>query len=268
MNKSFIEWCDQTWNPVTGCLHDCPYCYARRITHRFGMKENESVFESTKIHDIETQLNANAYPYGFDPTFHRYRLGEPQKTKAPQNVFVCSMADLFGNWVPDDWIQEVFEACKKAPQHRYLFLTKNYKRYEYLNNKEILPSVYNSNSSYYFGHSINTQEDSNRYFDWQRSCNQSDEFWTNRFINRFISVEPLQENIDLHLLSSIDWVIIGAETGNRKGKVIPKREWIENIVFQCHSETGHQTVPVFMKDSLSEIWGKPLIQEYPWEVKA
>ena len=58
-----------------------------------------------------------------------------------------------------------------------------------------------------------------------------------------------------------NWIIVGAETGNHKGKVIPKREWIENIVSECRK----QKVPVFLKNSLKEIWGEPLIQEYPWE---
>ncbi|MFR1061782.1 MAG: DUF5131 family protein [Enterocloster sp.] len=58
------------------------------------------------------------------PTFHKYRLNEYQNKKS-RNIFVCSMADLFGEWVPDEWIEEVFEACDNAPQHNYLFLTKN-----------------------------------------------------------------------------------------------------------------------------------------------
>jgi len=58
----------------------------------------------------------------------------------------------------------------------------------------------------------------------------------------------------------LHWVIVGAETGNRKGKVIPEREWIENIVNECR----RSKVPVFMKNSLAEIWREPLIQEYPW----
>ena len=83
---------------------------------------------------------------------------------------------------------------------------------------------------------------------------------------RFLSVEPILEKIDLSnrpIKSAIpfsDWAIIGAETGNRKDKVIPKREWIESIVNCCHEHK----IPIFLKSSLADIWGEPLIQEYPW----
>lgn len=144
MDKSKIEWCDSTWNPVTGCFHGCEYCYASKIAKRFGCafgKDNSciGVTWSTqgegKTHELtdpiidECKNRKASFPFEFDPTFHRYRLDEPEHYKNPQTIFVCSMADLFGDWVPDEWIEEVFAACKNAPQHRYLFLTKNPKRY-------------------------------------------------------------------------------------------------------------------------------------------
>ena len=256
MNKSKIEWLDggYTWNPVTGCLHGCEYCYARKIARRFS---KSGYFEGT-IHELFdpnklSGLRGDPFPYSFDPTFHRYRLDEPQKIKKPQNIFVCSMADLFGEWVPDEWIQQVFEACEKAPWHRYLFLTKNPDRYIELVGKGLLPKEIN----YWFGTTATTKSDH--------------AFWSLER-NYFISIEPLMMDF-----SDCDfeaeriggariwpgWVIVGAETGNRKGKVIPKREWIENIVSECRK----QNVPVFLKDSLAKIWGEPLIREYPWREK-
>lgn len=145
--KTKISWCDSTWNPVTGCFHECEYCYARRIAQRFGgaseTHNNECCHEcqweteadgtvhvlDEPLYDPDMSRNA-PYPFEFDPTFHRYRLDEPRRWKKPRSVFVCSMADLFGEWVPDTWIQEVFDICRKAPQHRYLFLTKNPKRFK------------------------------------------------------------------------------------------------------------------------------------------
>ena len=124
MNKTKIEWCDMTWNPVTGCLHNCEYCYARKIAQRFGGDLSfTSIFKSYEIYDLNEKVwqfsrgKIAVYPYKFAPTFHRYHLNEPQKHKKPQNVFVCSMADLFGDWIPDEWIQAVFKACEAAPQH-------------------------------------------------------------------------------------------------------------------------------------------------------
>ena len=87
-----ISWAAWSWNPVTGCLHGCDYCYARAIANRF----------------------TNAFPAGFTPLFHHERLDAPTNTVIPaahrddpayRRVFVCSMADLYGRWVPDEWIE-------------------------------------------------------------------------------------------------------------------------------------------------------------------
>ncbi len=129
MNKTKIEWCDSTWNPVTGCLHGCEYCYARRIAERFGtlfkgdiMPEDEGLTflpdEPNRFYELdEPARNDNGklepFPVNFYPTFHRYRLDEPQHMKKPQTIFVCSMADLFGDWVPYSWIEEVLRPVRK-----------------------------------------------------------------------------------------------------------------------------------------------------------
>ena len=247
MNKTKIEWCNQTWNPVTGCLHNCPYCYARKIAQRFGRKDILKTPFNMKYPVYDDDRNTISYPFGFTPVFHRYRLlDEPQKHKKPQNIFVCSMADLFGEWVPDDWIREVFAACEKAPQHRYLFLTKNPKKYIELAKKGMFPR------QHWYGYTATTDSDLWKF-------HHADEC---PCINLFISIEPIQDEFVLPLSTHCpaDWIIVGAETGNRKGKIVPKREWIERIVRSCRASG----VPIFLKNSLADIWQEPLIQEYPW----
>lgn len=245
MNKTKIEWCDSTWNPVTGCLHNCNYCYARRIANRFGDKTDGVCDEWHDLYTPFYKMNGrlNPYPYSFAPTFHRYRLDEPQKIKKPSKIFVCSMADLFGDWVPDEWIQEVFKACEKAPQHQYLFLTKNYNRYMQIINSGLITV----RDNYWFGTTITTP--------------QGEVYRRGDGINTFVSIEPILERFngcrDLSLLP--DWVIIGAETGNRKGKVIPEKRWVDNIVTACKEAD----IPVFMKNSLKGIMGVDFIQEWP-----
>ena len=144
MDKTKIEWADSTWNPITGCRHKCPYCYARGIANRFVSRkgchlvepetyklgddgsETYEINEQPYYVDDETGKQFRcAYPHGFVPTIHRYRMGEYRDKKRQRNIFVGSMSDVFGEWVPDRWIREVFNACEKAPQHNYLFLTKN-----------------------------------------------------------------------------------------------------------------------------------------------
>lgn len=252
MNKTGIEWTDFTWNPVTGCLNDCDYCYAKTIADRFGGASqtdcNETVgvecqwcTEGTgEIHELEEPFynpdshRVTPFPYYFDPTFHKYRLSEPQRVKTPSSVFVCSMADLFGNWVPDAWIEQVFEACEKAPQHDYIFLTKNPKRYCDLANAGKLPKVNN----FWYGTTVTKQGQS---------------FFQAWGYNTFLSIEPILQYLGAGIGSfgGTQFFIIGAETGNKKSKVIPQKAWVDNICGAA-SPTG---AAVFMKDSLRDIMG-------------
>ena len=259
MNKTKIDWCDSSWNPVTGCLHDCRYCYARGIANRFsggGEKWTDgNLFILEKRVYAEESEKAVPYPYGFKPTFHRYRL-EEYIQKSARNIFVCSMADLFGAWVPDFWIEEVFSACEKSPQHNYLFLTKNPDRYIELQEKGKLVVADNM----WYGTSVTNREQlKNVKVFGELNCRTK----------TFLSVEPLLEDItvsdiwyDCMLSNVVAWLIIGAETGNRKSKVIPKKDWIRAIVSDCYNES----IPVFMKFSITDIWGSPLVQEFPKEL--
>lgn len=254
MEKTRIDWCDSTWNPVTGCYHGCEYCYARSIANRFGSFET---IDGTNIKVLNTgsTLNCaevgnragNPYPVKFTPTLHRYRLNEYEHKKG-RNIFVCSMADLFGSWVPDSWIQEVFAACQKAQQHNYIFLTKSPGRYIELEKDRRLPWADN----FWFGSTVTKREDRYTWF-------------TEKKFHWFLSVEPIMEN-----LGSMDedapkpeWIIVGAETGNRKERVIPEKSWIECLLEECRK----YSIPMFMKSSLAEIWEEPLIQEFPEGLK-
>ena len=259
MEKTQIDWCDSTWNPVTGCLHGCEYCYARGIANRFsggGEKwSDDNLFVLNEKFYAEESEKAEPYPYGFMPTLYRYKLNEYVNKKG-RNIFVCSMADLFGEWVPDSWIEEVFTACKNAPQHNYLFLTKNPDRYAALLDKGIL----DTSSNMWYGASVTNETQLIKAAKAFGNLNCS--------TKTFLSVEPLLEDIttteywnDCIVSTYMDWVIIGAETGRRKDKVIPEREWIRSITFDCRDE-----IPVFMKSSLSDIWGESLIQEFPVEL--
>ena len=264
MDKTKIEWADSTWNPITGCRHKCPYCYARGIANRFVSRkgchlvepetyklgddgsETYEINEQPYYVDDETGKQFRcAYPHGFVPTIHRYRMGEYRDKKRQRNIFVGSMSDVFGEWVPDRWIREVFNACEKAPQHNYLFPTKNPRRYMELHHYGELPLRDNM----WYGTTVTDPDTEYMGQDGHY------EFHT------FLSVEPILADFgELSEKSYIpEWIIVGAETGSRKDKVIPRREWIENIVEQCRK----YNIPVFMKPSLTDIWGEELIQEFP-----
>lgn len=275
MQKTKIDWADATWNPVTGCLNGCEYCYARRIAERFGTHNKyERPYEpvlDVPIRRVRTE--AEPYPYGFKPTFHRYRLGEPARWKKPRTIFVCSMADLFGYWVPDEWIKQVFEACKAAPQHRYLFLSKNPGRYCDLERAGIMPKESNFWFGATFDHSNWPGHDGPHKIPGRpatfslrgKMVNDAGDFYYPCYPekNRFVSFEPLLYDIGAHIGDTgAEWHIIGAETGNRKGKVAARREWVEHIV----EYSDRNRIPVFMKESLRGLMGDDFRQEFPWEV--
>ena len=255
-----IDWADASWNPVTGCLHGCEYCYARGISQRFGCKITGDIRESTSLVELdEPYVSAdgvkNPYPYEFIPTFHRYRLNIPQTWKTPKNIFVCSMADLFGKWVKDEWIQAVVDACKAAPWHRYLFLTKNPARYTEIIRKDIMLGT---EGNFWLGSTTARHNDPAFFAVKSRAAVDR--------VKTFISIEPILERFGkgsqpINSAAAVDWVIIGAETGTRKGRVIPKKDWILEIAEEC--DKYH--TPLFMKESLRELMGNDFRQEFPWK---
>lgn len=228
-----ISWAAWSWNPVTGCLHGCDYCYARAIAARFP----------------------DGFPVGFTPLFHHERLSAPANTVIPaarrddpayRRVFVCSMADLYGRWVPDEWIDQVHESMLATPFWEYLLLTKFPARYVGL---KLPPSAW-------VGTSVDEQkrvriaEDAFRQIDGVKV--------------KWLSLEPLKEPLEFSDLSMFDWVVIGAQTATRQptGAVdafAPPFEWVARIVTQA-LDAGCR---VHMKPNLFGNPGMVPLDQYP-----
>lgn len=254
MRNTKIETFTDTWNPVQGCKNGCRYCYAAGTARRFAGHRDlayymcrEGPAETGELHVLDEPMRdvvtkeAEGYPFGFDPTFCRYRLRSPSATARPGNVFVCGMGDLFGPWVPDRWIEEVMEAAAEAPRHNYCFLTKFPERYN-----SLPPPPQN----FLFGASVDTQ---GRLLGTLGARVPS---------LRFLSVEPLLERVDLGLffreaVKKPEWVIVGPETGNASGRAVMKREWAEEIQEACR-EHG---IPLYMKDASKAKPGVPRMSE-------
>lgn len=206
-----VSWAAWTWGPVTGCLHACQYCYAREIatSGRF----------------------AAAFPAGFTPVFHPERLDAPAHTRIPvahrddpawKRVFVVSMGDLYGRWVPDSWIEAVHDAMCANPQWQYITLTKFPARYVGLE----LPA------GAWVGTSVDTQA---RVRIAQDAFGQLDGVAV-----KWLSLEPLLEPLEFDDLSMFDWIVIGAQTatnqpGGRVGAFAPLFEWVARIVAQARA---------------------------------
>jgi protein gp37 len=228
-----ISWAAWSWNPVTGCLHGCGYCYARAIAARW----------------------ADSYPAGFTPLFHHERLDAPANTTIPaahhddpayRRVFVCSMADLYGRWVPDEWISQVHESMLATPQWEYLLLTKFPARYAGL---QLPPAAW-------VGTSVDEQKRVRIAENAFREISGVKVKW--------LSLEPLREPLEFTDLSMFDWVVIGAQTETRQPDHVepafaPPAEWVVRITHQA-LEAG---CDVHWKPNLRTSPGMRWLNQYP-----
>jgi protein gp37 len=234
VNLTKIEWTDATWNPASGCLHDklgiCKLpCYARA--------------------KAENPFYRKAFPNKFKPTFYPERLLDPVKQKQPRTIFVCSMGDMFGRWVPEGWLIEVFDAIKAAPQHTYCLLTKNPERMYAWSRQDWL----NEHDNVWWGTTVTGVEDTERIGQLQDL--ESD--------NLFISFEPLLAVPSELYLDCIKGVIIGAQT---KPLILPPEEAITAVEFAA--KDSNIDTKVFYKNSIIDNYSKErkFSRELPWNL--
>lgn len=216
-----IEWAKWTWNPVTGCLHGCPYCYASDFALRYP----------------------DAFPKGFEPTFHPERLTAPNNTKLPdsnedgnRSVFVCSMADLFGDWVPQEWIDQILDVCEKAPDWIFIFLTKNPKR--------MVDIKWPRNA--WIGTTVDCQarvDDAVEAFEKLHVSEHKPSVM-------FVSCEPMNERLNFGVdgLEVFDWVIIGGRSSSSgMPSFQPEWGWVETL----HDAAREAGCKIYWKPNLT-----------------
>ena len=209
---SKIEWTEKTWNPSIGCTKisaGCKNCYAEVMAKRLQAMGNK---------DYKSAFRFKILPH---------RLDEPIKTKKPTTFFVNSMSDLFHQKMPFDFLDKIFEVMQKTPQHRYQILTKREDiLYDYCFKKKISKNIF-------LGVTVENKKSLKRIKVLQKVN-----------ANKFLSIEPLIEDLGKVDLKKIDWVIVGGESGSNARPM--KAEWVENIFNQCRKKE----IPFFFKQ-----WG-------------
>lgn len=203
MRTTKIEWTDKTWNPITGCTKKsagCAHCYAEVMARRLQAMRLEK------------------YQNGFGLTLHEEDLDDPFQWKRPHNIFVCSMSDIFHENVPFDFVDRILETIRKTPQHRYQILTKRSERMtEYFTTRGIPQNVW-------LGVTVECTSSKIR-IDNLRVLNAT---------VKFLSCEPLIEDLGELDLQGIDWVIVGGESGTLARPMKP--EWVVNIKEQVERQ--------------------------------
>ena len=211
--NSTIEWTQATWNPVTGCTKvspGCKHCYAERMAHRLQL------------------MGQPNYVNGFHLALHEHALDLPLRWKKPQIIFVNSMSDLFHEGIPHGFVNRVFEVMNRASWHTFQVLTKRSERL-----REISPSL-SWSLNIWMGVSVENADYAFRIEHLRESSAHT----------RFLSLEPLLGPLPNLDLTSIDWVIVGGESG--PGARLMKKEWVFDIRDQC----VRAGVPFFFKQ-----WG-------------
>lgn len=208
-----IEWTNKTWNPITGCSKysvGCQNCYAEVMARRLCAMGQEK------------------YKNGFSVTMHKDVLTEPLSWRKSCSVFVCSMSDIFHEKVPFEFVGQIMDIIKRTPQHNYQLLTKRTDRMAKYFQKEEIPQ------NVWLGTTIENKQAKQR-IDILRDLSAS---------IKFLSCEPLLEDLGTLNLDNINWVIVGGESGPN-ARII-KKEWVLSI----KKQTEEQKADFFFKQ-----WG-------------
>jgi protein gp37 len=211
---SRIEWTEQTWNPTTGCSKvspGCLNCYAEVMARRLRA------------------IGVKGYKRGFELALHPVRLAQPLRRRRPTVYFVNSMSDLFHRDVPDDFLDKIFDVIRNTPRHTYQILTKRAGRLPRYFAQRSCPS------NAWIGVSV---ED-------RRRLARIDQLRLVPATVRFLSIEPLLEDLGGFDLSGIHWVIVGGESGSHARPM--HSDWAENVRRLC----ADAHVAFFFKQ-----WGK------------
>lgn len=214
MNKqglNGISWTNYTWNPITGCLNNCFYCYGRKIYQRF----NKS----------------------FKPEIHHDRLAQPCKVDKPSKIFTCSISDLWGKSVPPLWRAEVWNIMYACPQHTFQVLTKQPQNITDLDFQQLPQNLW-------LGVTVTGISDEWRYGYLKEYKGI-----------KFVSYEPLLNPIGTYL-KEVNWIIVGAMTGQGTQNFIPKKEWVQRIIDYARK----YKISLFLKNNLQ--WPEK-IQQFP-----
>jgi len=259
MNKTKIEWVKNpdgsqgyTFNPITGCLNNCPYCYARklangRLKQRYLANRNVAPLQEGWLHkgngwEVDSRYDAPFYPRFWpekvtEPLTKQSRWGSNRLVthrQSAKGIFVCDMGELFGGWIPREWQENIFWVIRNSPKHRFYLLTKQpqnlIKFSPFPDNCWVGVTAANASMAWIGSKWLQQVDAEVKYMSFEPLLDWS------------TSVKYTTEQIVKYL----DWVIIGAQTKPYKP---PEISWVEEIV-KAADKAG---IPVFLKNNLRDL---------------
>lgn len=247
MNRSKIEWCDYTWNPITGCTEECNKCPYRKYVCSFGSADNRFNLSKIKMYKQDGELRIldsrfisetgyyNKYPFGMLPTYHRYRLESLDVLTIGKNILCGSIGEMYGH---APWCyEEILNVCKRHSHNNYMFLSGI--GYREIGN--MLPKEDNL----WYGSVI---------------YKKGDPVFCADGYQHFLYTNPLEDLEPDNYKVRSEWVIIGTG-GCKYGRKnnLPNKQWVEDIV----SYADRNNIPVFMESTLKALFPEGIRQEYP-----
>lgn len=278
MQKTSIEWVRNpdgspgyTFNPITGCLNGCEYCYARKLAYgRLKPLYLANNNLAPLIGEGPTPYHTARLLDALDPFYPRFweeRLEQVTyfvKHPTHKGIFVCDMGELFGDWVPREWQEQIFDVIQAHPWHRFYLLTKQ---------PQNLPQFSPFPENCWVGVTTTSNSMAEIAQSWLKNIEAQ---------VKYLSIEPMLHRINTQYIEGSDWVIIGACTGTledikqviyhhpglepmpldgsmRRWTAQPKIEWVEEIELVAR-KAG---IPIFEKDNLKPLLKRELTQELP-----
>lgn len=231
---SAIQWTQATWNPLVGCSRvsaGCANCYAVRDVWRMGA--NPAAGVRTANQGLVVLNNNDMLDWSGEVRFVASRLSQPLRWRKPRRIFVNSLSDVFHEEVDFSTIRQIFDVMRQARKHTFQVLTKRSERLRELRSQIDWPD------NVWMGVSVENAKALSRVDDLRRTAARI----------KWLSIEPLLEDLGRIDLRGIDWVVVGGESGaKRKGKSGPGARrmdlaWVRDIIEQCRQSE----VPIFVK---------------------
>jgi len=255
MNRTKLEWADHSWNPITGCGNQCDRCQYKSIIngltcgdYRQNLSQTDLYREDGDLKILDDSFKSETgaeskYPFGYLPTYHRYRLDRLERLKTGKNIVCGTIGEMFGYYSTANCYEEIFDTCKDNQQHNYLFLSETGYHDLWIGDLPMQDNMWYGSVVYGSG----------------------DLIFAAKGYHHFLYINPVEDLASLLLKLHVhaEWIVIGTGGCRYRKNTLPPKEWIDNIL----EFTDLLQIPVYMEKCFSEMYPDGLRKEYPPQLR-